>query len=123
VAPVRPIANANPVSFNSSTNEFTYSTYSPLPLSNISGTSLTVTTATYGKYYYITNTGFNSLTLPASAPTDTGAFWVFRNSTSTYLSATVYNNNNITSPISIPGGTSVTIAVTGAGGSAAYVLF
>jgi hypothetical protein len=123
VAPVRSVANANPVSFNTSTNEFTYSAYSPLPLSNITATSLTVTTETYGTYYYITDTGFDSLTLPSTAPTDTGAFWVIRNATSTYLSVTVYNNNNIISPISIPGGTSVTVAVTGAGGAAAYVLF
>lgn len=92
-----------------------------LNLSNVTGTSVSPTASTYGTYYYITNTGFNALTLPAiTSGTDTGAFWVLRNNTSVYLSATLSGTfTGLTSPMLIPPSNSATIVWTGTG----YVLF
>jgi hypothetical protein len=101
-----------------------------ITIENVTGTSLTastspaITTSTYFTYYNITNSGFNALTLPASIPTDAGFFWVLRNNTSSYLSITVTNNANVTTPTSIPPSNSLTIAVSGTGSSTdGYVLF
>lgn len=89
-----------------------------------SGTSPAISTATYGKYYYITNSGFNALTLPADTTGSTlGSYWVLRNSTSSYLSITVTNLGGLATPLVIPPSNSVTIVVTTASSSPAYVLF
>ena len=102
---------------------------------SVTGTSLTsltspaISTSTYTTYYYISNSGFNALTLPSSSPTpftsaDIGAYWVLRNSTTSYLSITVSNNSNITNPLVIPPGNSVTIVITSvSAGVASYSLF
>jgi hypothetical protein len=101
-----------------------------ITIANVTTTSLTastspaLTTSTYFTYYNITNSGFNALTLPASIPTAAGSYWVLRNNTSTYLSITVTNNANVTTPTSIPPSNSITIAVSGTGSSTdGYVLF
>lgn len=98
--------------------------------SSVTGTSLTagtspaISTSTYGTYYYITNSGFNSLTLPTTTAGSTvGSYWVLRNNTSTYLSVTVTNNANLSNPLVIPPSNSTTIVVTTASSSPAYVLF
>ena len=91
-----------------------------LNTSTVSGTSLTVSAATYTTYYYISNSGFNSLTLPAPTPTlftsgDIGAYWVFRNTTSSYISITTLANPGtpvLTTPLVIPPGNSITIVIT-----------
>lgn len=97
-----------------------------LNLSNVTGTSLSPTSSTYGTYYYITNSGFANLTLPAiTSTTDTGAFWVLRNNTSSYLSVTLAAGSGLpvealpSSPLVIPPSNSATIVWTGT----AYVLF
>lgn len=92
--------------------------------SNISGTSATVDfTSTDGTYYFMTNTGFNALTLtfPGSnnAP---GAFNVFRNTTGTNMSVTLTysgGGSGITSPLTISSSNSATIVWSGT----TYVLF
>ena len=92
--------------------------------SNITGTSATVDfTSSDGTYYYMTNTGFNALTLtfPGNnvAP---GAFNVFRNTTGTNLSVTLTysgGGSGITSPLTINSSNSATIIWTGT----TYVLF
>ena len=62
------------------------------------------------------------LGLPTT-PTDTGAYWVLRNNTTAYLSLTVTNPSNLTSPLVIPPSNSTTIVVSGNGGSDGYILF
>jgi hypothetical protein len=92
--------------------------------SNITGTSATVDfTNNDGTYYYMTNTGFNALTLtfPGNnvAP---GAFNVFRNTTGTNMSvALTYSGggSGITSPLTINGSNSATIIWNGS----TYLLF
>lgn len=92
--------------------------------SNITGTSATVDfTANDGTYYYMTNTGFNALTLtfPGNnvAP---GAFNVFRNATGTNMSVTLTysgGGSGITSPLTINSSNSATIVWNGS----TYLLF
>lgn len=103
-----------------------------LDLRNVTGTSLTsatspaITNSTYGAYYYITNSGFANLTLPnITSTTDTGAFYVLRNNTSSYLSVSLTGASGLpaaslpSSPLVIPPSNSVTLVWTGS----AYVLF
>lgn len=97
-----------------------------LNIQAVTGTSLTsstspaISTATYGRYYNITNSGFNALTLPSiTAATDTGAFWVLRNNTSSYLSVSLTGATGLSSPMVIPPSNAVTIVWNGT----AYVLF
>ena len=97
-----------------------------LNLSNVttasltSGTSPAISTSTYGTYYYITNTGFNALTLPTiTSTTDTGAFWVLRNNTNVNLSVALTGGTGLTSPMVIQPSNSVTIVWSGT----AYILF
>jgi hypothetical protein len=96
-----------------------------LNILNVNGTSLTsssspvLTNLTYGTYYYITNSGFNALTLPAPVASDIGAFWVLRNNTSVYLSISLTTPYGLPSPLVIPPSNSATIVLTATG----YVLF
>jgi hypothetical protein len=92
--------------------------------SDISGTSRTVDfTTSDGIYYYITNTGFNGLTLTFPGNNvATGAFNVFRNTTATNLSVTLTysgGGSGITSPLAISSSNSATIVWNGS----TYVLF
>lgn len=92
--------------------------------SELSGTTATVTfSSNDGFYYYITNTGFNGLTLtfPGNnvAP---GSFNVFRNTTATNLSVTLTysgGGSGISSPLTINGSNSATIVWNGT----TYLLF
>jgi len=92
--------------------------------SNLSGTSATVNfTNNDGTYYFITNTGFNALTLtfPGSnvAP---GSFNVFRNTTATNLSVTLTysgGGSGISSPLAVAGSNSATVVWNGS----TYLLF
>ena len=92
--------------------------------SNVTGTSATVDfTTNDGTYYYLTNTGFNALTLtfPGNnvAP---GSFNAFRNSTATNLSVTLTysgGGSGISSPLTINASNSATIVWNGT----SYLLF
>jgi hypothetical protein len=96
---------------------------------NVSGTSLTVPTNSFGTHYNITNSGFSSLTLPAiNWSNDSNGYWVFRNNTSSYLSTTVTyttaGTSAPTNPVVIPPANSTTIMVTYPGATSSnYVLF
>jgi hypothetical protein len=96
---------------------------------NVSGTSLTVASNSFGTHYNITNSGFSSLTLPAiNWSNDSNGYWVFRNNTSSYLSTTVTyttaGTSAPTNPVVIPPANSTTIMVTYPGASTSnYVLF
>ena len=93
-----------------------------------SGTSITVTTASLGTTYYITNTGITGITLPASMSGITvGAFWVFQNDSSAVLTVTLTNgtassagSTGLTS-LTIVGGTGITLVYSGTG--TAYIVF
>ena len=126
VAPVRSTNTTTiALAYNTATNEISAAAAPPITLSSITATTATLSAPSYGYYYYITNSGFSGLTLPASIPTTAGQFWVLRNTTATYLSVTVTNpTTSIASPVSIAPQTSLTIVVSGTGVSAtAYVLF
>ena len=93
----------------------------------VSATSLTLTTASAGFYYYLSNSGFSNLTLPVTLPTAAGTFWTLRNATSSYLSATIVNNANLATPLILTPSNNTTIAVTVCGTNNAtvsgYILF
>jgi len=108
---------------------FRMPTYLRVPIQDISDaatTSATVSLATSGLYYNITNSGFNTITLvPSITTADAGAFWVFRNNTVGALSITLSNRgtaaSTVTTPLSIPTANTVTIAVS-AFSNSCYVL-
>ncbi len=88
--------------------------FTTLTISEVTGTSQTLSSSNYSTYFYLTNSGFNSLTLPSStATTDGGRYWVLRNATNTYLSITLTNTLNLTSPITIAPTNSLTLAISG----------
>lgn len=97
--------------------------------SNVSsGTSLTISSNTYGTHYNITASSLTGITLPTVTPSsDSNAYWVFRNSSGAYLSitftyttaGTVYPTN----PVSIPPENSVAMMVTYPSSVLGYVLF
>ena len=129
------IGNSNLV-YNSNTNMLTTGAltlsngYRPL-YSNVTTTSLSVTSNLYGLHYNITNSGFTTMTLPSLNGVwdrDSNAYWVFRNNTSSYLSITVTYQGSYTTaptnPLVIPPSNSTTIMVTyPLGASCNYVLF
>ena len=126
VSPVRvDNTQAQALGFNPTTNEIVQSKGIGILISNITATTVSVTSNTFGTYYNITNSGFNGITLPASVPTTSGAYWLFRNNTNTTLSITYTNNGTaITNPQSIPPYNSQTVACSGTGGSSdGYILF
>jgi hypothetical protein len=105
-----------------------------LNVASVTGTSLTpstspaITAATYGYYYNISNSRFNTLTLPTSYSGDTGSFWVLRNNTQSYLNITVTytgsSGGSGTGVITIPPANSITVAFTSSGqGSGSYTFF
>ena len=96
---------------------------------NVSGTSLTVPSNSFGTHYNITNSAFSALTLPTiNWSNDSNGYWVFRNNTSSYVSTTVtYTSAGTTAPtnpVVIPPANSTTIMVTYPGATTSnYVLF
>ena len=92
--------------------------------SNLSGTSATVDfTSTDGTYYYITNTGFNGLTLTFPGSNNAiGSFNVFRNTTASNLSVTLTysgGGSGVSTPLTINASNSATIVWNGS----TYLLF
>ena len=102
-------------------------TPSNLNASNVTTSNLTLTTASAGTYYYISTTAFNALSMPATLPTTAGTFWTLRNATSSYLSATIANNANLSTPLILAPSNNTTIAVTVSGTNgmtvSGYILF
>jgi len=102
-------------------------TPSNLNASNVTTSNLTLTTASAGTYYYISTTTFSSLTMPATLPSTAGLFWTLRNSTGSYLSVTIGNNANLTTPMIMAPSNNTTIVVTVSGTNgmtvSGYILF
>lgn len=87
---------------------------SKVTVSEVTGTSQTLSTSNYNTFFFLSNSGFNSLTLPSSVATaDGGNYWTLRNGTSIHLSITLTNNLNLTSPIIIAPDNSVTLIISG----------
>jgi hypothetical protein len=91
-------------------------------------TTPAITSNNYGTHFYITNSGFATLTLPPSTwPRDANAYWVLRNATGTYLSVnTTYTGttNGGASALTIPPANSVAIMfVSNTSGIGAYAFF
>jgi hypothetical protein len=77
-----------------------------------SGTSLTLASSNYNSMFYLTNGGFNAVTLPASTATSNGGnYWSLRNATANYLSITLTNTLSLTSPLVIPPSNTTTLAI------------
>jgi hypothetical protein len=100
----------------------------------VTGTSLTtistpaILATNYGTFFNITNSGFNTLTLPTSTyATDSNAYWVLRNNTGVYLNVTVTytgSGGGGAGTAVFPPATSTTLMFTSnAAGSNAYTFF
>jgi hypothetical protein len=88
---------------------------SPILVSEVTGTSQTLSSSNYNTFFYLTNAGFNAVTLPATtATTAAGNYWGLRNATSSYLSITLTNTLSLTSPLVIPPANTQTLAISGA---------
>lgn len=78
------------------------------------GTSQTLSSANYNTFFYLTNSGFNAVTLPATTATsDGGNYWTLRNATNTSLSITLTNTLTLVSPLVIPATNTQTLVVSG----------
>ena len=98
-----------------------------MPVSSITGTVATFGTASFGIYYYISNSAFSNITL-TSVTAFTGWFVTLRNNTGTTMSVSVTGQTNSTpaSPFSIAPSNATTIAYDtnyNSGGTAGYAFF
>jgi len=85
---------------------------SPISVTEVTGTSATLSSSNYNTYLYITNSGFNALTFPATTATSAGGnYWAIRNATNTSLSITITNTLTVTSPFVIPAGNTNTFVI------------
>jgi hypothetical protein len=67
--------------------------------SDVSATSLSLTSGTTSVVYRLTNTGFNALTLPSDQGTsNAGMWWQFYNTSGSNLSVTLTNTVSLSSP-------------------------
>jgi hypothetical protein len=84
----------------------------PLVLSEVSGTSLTIGSSNINRSFYLTNSGFNALSLPSVVSRfDGGNYWSLRNATASQLTITLTNTLNLTSPLIIPSSNTQTLVV------------
>lgn len=86
--------------------------FARMPVTEVSGTSMTLASSNYSTYFYVTNSGFNAVTLPSTTATsDAGAFWTIMNSTASSLSITLTNTLNLVSPLIIPSNNAQSLVV------------
>ena len=89
--------------------------YGRLPVTVVTGTTLDLSAnySTYANsYFYITNSGFNTITNPSTtSTTEGGTFFQLKNATSTSLSITMANTVTISSPVVIAPTNAVTLVV------------
>ena len=83
-----------------------------MPVSSLCNIQANIGLTGFGIFYYITNSGFNSLVLPTTDPSFSGWFVTLRNNTGSYLSVTITGTNSKipASPFSIPPANSVSLA-------------
>ncbi len=85
-----------------------------LTVNEVTGTSQTLSSSNWNQYFYLTNSGFNAVTLPATTATsNAGYFWTLRNATNSYLSITLTNTLTLSSPLVIPPSNATTLAISG----------
>ena len=85
-----------------------------ITINEVTGTSQTLSSSNWNQYFYLTNSGFNAVTLPASTATsDAGRFWTLRNASGAYLSITLTNTLSLTSPLTIAPANATTLAISG----------
>ena len=85
---------------------------SPLVVSDISATSLTLVSSNINRTFYLTNSGFNAVTLPTTVRSYIGgSYWSLRNATASQLTITLTNTLNLTSPLIIPSSNTQTLVV------------
>jgi hypothetical protein len=77
--------------------------------SDVTGTSLTLSSNYFSTLYRITNTGFSTLTIPSLTAAQTGAFWKLSNTTTSNLSVIVAGTLDIGSPLTLASKSTATI--------------
>jgi hypothetical protein len=83
-----------------------------LVVSDISATSLTLVSSNINRTFYLTNSGFNAVTLPTTVRSYIGgSYWSLRNATASQLTITLTNTLNLTSPLIIPSSNTQTLVV------------
>jgi hypothetical protein len=103
--------------------------YSNVTAASLTSGTLTVVSNIYGTHFNITTSALTTISLPTiNWTSDSNAYWVFRNSTGTYLGVTfTYTSVGTTAPtnpVIIPPANSVTMMLTyPAGATSNYVLF
>lgn len=96
---------------------------SPITITEVTGTSATLSSSNYNTYFYITNTGFNTVTLPSTTATSAGGnYWTLRNATGSQLSITLTNTLNLVSPLVIPSSNAQTLAISAASANTILLL-
>ena len=87
---------------------------SKITVTEVTGTSQTLSSANYNTFFYLNNSGFNAVTLPVSTVTaDGGNYWTLRNGTQNTLSITLTNTLTLSSPLVIPPENTSTLVVSG----------
>ena len=87
---------------------------SPILVTEITGTSATLSSANYNSFLYVTNSAFSAMTLPATTATSAGGnYWTLRNATGSTLSITLTNTLSLTSPLVIPPTNAQTLVISG----------
>jgi hypothetical protein len=83
-----------------------------MPVSSLCNITATIGLTGFGIFYYITNSGFCNVALPATDPSFSGWFVTLRNNTGSYLSVTITGTNSKipASPFSMPPANSVSLA-------------
>ena len=85
---------------------------SPIAVTEVSGTTITLASSNYNTFFYLTNSGFNSATLPATTATTAGGnYWTLRNASGASLSITLTNTLSLASPLVIPTGNAQTLVI------------
>ena len=88
---------------------------SPISVTETATGALTLSSANYNTYFYLTDSGFNSVVLPNTTSTSAGGnYWVICNATGGYLTITVSTGGSTTypaNPLVIPPGNNQTIVI------------
>jgi hypothetical protein len=96
---------------------------SAITVSEVTGTSQTLSSSNYNTFFYLTNANFNAVALPATTATSAGGnYWALRNATASYLTITLTNTLSLTSPLVIPPANTQTLAISSASSNTILLL-